>query len=354
VDSDSTPNNGSTGEDDYASRSFTVSGTRTAGTPPVLSCSAGSSVFDWDAVSWTAGSTAGNYSVTNIGTINFGITNAGTWLSNATYGGQAPARQNVVTGGNTGQFSLFQLTDMANQSQEATTIITLPTAVPGAQFTIFDVDYAAGQFADRVTVTGSFNGSPVSPVLTNNTANYVIGNSAYGDQTSADAAPAGNVVATFTTPVDTISIAYGNHSLAPANPGQQAVSLHDITFCRPTATLSVTKISNVVTDNVSASNPKSIPGAIVRYCILVTNAGSGTATNVIAGDPLPGNISYMTGSMLSGSSCAGATTPEDEDTAGADESDSFGMSFAGTTVTGSATSLAPSGSMALVFNAMIN
>ena len=109
-----------------------------------------------------------------------------------------------------------------------------------------------------------------------------------------------------------------------------------------------------MSDGISASNPKSIPGAIVQYCILVTNTGSVTNSNVSVGDPLPSDVTYVPGSMRSGTNCAGATTIEDDDSSGADESDPFGMSFAGTTVTGTAASMAPSASFALVFNAIVD
>src|SRR3546814_5533137 len=90
--------------------------------------------------------------------------------------------QNVVTGALApAQYSIFQLVDFTSQTGTVTSTIALPTAVPGAQFRLFDVDYAAGQFADRVTVTGTYNGAAVTPILTNGSANYVIGNSAYGD-----------------------------------------------------------------------------------------------------------------------------------------------------------------------------
>ena len=357
VDLDSSPNNGSTTEDDYAARSFTVAGARTAGTPPTLTCPAGSSVFDWDttAPTWTAGSTSNSYNLTNVGNLSYTLANPGAWLNNATYGGLSPTRQSVLNGSFTGQNSLWMGVNLANLSQSASSTITLPTAVPAAQFTIFDVDFGAAQYADRVTVTGTFNGSAVTPpILTNNIANYVIGNTAYGDASSADTQPNGNVVVTFQNPVDTIIISYGNHSTAPSDPGQQWISLHDLTFCNPQATLSVTKMSSVLTDGVSASNPKSIPGATVRYCITVTNAGSGTAANINVSDPLPGNVTYVAGSMLSGANCAGAATAEDENNTGADETDPFGISIAGTTITGTATTLPASSSMVIVFNATVN
>jgi uncharacterized repeat protein (TIGR01451 family) len=352
-DSDSQVANGSTTEDDDASAAFTVQGARLAGTPPILTCPVGTTLFDWDAVAWTAGNTSGSYTVTNIGNISFTLSNPGSWLNNATYGGQSPLRQNVMHGGTT-QNALLQLVDLGSQSQVVTTTIALPTAVPGLQFTIFDVDFGTAQFADKVTVTGSYNGTGVTPTLTNGIANYVIGNSAYGDGVSADNQANGNVVVSFSAPVDTITISYGNHSTAPANPGQQAIALHDITFCRPVATLSVSKISSVLSDPISASNPKAIPGATVRYCITMQNNGSGTTTLVSASDTLPANVTYTPGSMTSGASCGSASTAEDDDNSGADETDPYGMSITGTTISGKAASLAPNASFAMAFLATVN
>ena len=179
-DFDSAPGNGAAGEDDYDSASFTVSGTRVAGTPPTLVCPVGTTMHDWDGVSWPAGTTSGSAALTAVGAANFNIAvSGGSFLSNATYGGQSPTRQNVVTGALApAQYSIFQLVDFTSQTGTVTSTITLPTAGPGAQFRLFDVDYSSGQFADRVTVTGAYNGAAVAPILTNGTANYVIGNSA--------------------------------------------------------------------------------------------------------------------------------------------------------------------------------
>ena len=118
--------------------------------------------------------------------------------------------------------------------------------------------------------------------------------------------------------------------------------------------LSVTKISSVLSDGVSASNPKSIPGALVRYCILVTNTGTVTTSNVSVSDPLPGDVTYVPASMTSGTGCGTAATAEDDDAAGADESDPFGMSISGATITGTAATLGVGASYALVFNALVD
>lgn len=347
VDLDSVPNNGSTLEDDDASVSFTTSGTRTAGTPPTLVCPNGTTLLDWNAQSWTSGSSTGTATVANIGIIGFNVTTQGTFT--------VPLELNAtITGGTVGQNSLYQNVEYTTRTQTTTTVVTLPTAVPGTQFTIFDVDYAPNDFADKMTITGTYNGSPVTPTLTNGITNYVFGNVAIGDVTASDTTNQGTVVATFASPVDTITIVYGNHTTAPADPDGQAIAINDFTFCNPQTTLSVTKLSNVVSDGVSGSNPKSIPGAVVRYCVLVSNSGSATSSNVVATDSIPANLTFVPGSMLSGTSCAAATTAEDDNNSGGDETDPFGMEFAGNVVTGRAASLGPAASFAMVFNATVN
>jgi uncharacterized repeat protein (TIGR01451 family) len=110
----------------------------------------------------------------------------------------------------------------------------------------------------------------------------------------------------------------------------------------------------VLTDGVSVLKPKAIPGATVQYCILVTNTGPVTTTSATAVDTLPPNISYVVGSMTSGTSCANATTPEDDNAAGVDENDPFGMNIAATTITGSAATLGVGSSFAMVFSTTVN
>lgn len=355
ADADSTPNNAVSGEDDTAAASFTVSTARSAGTAPTLSCPAGTTLFDWDTHAWTSGNTSGTYAVSPVGSLAISITNPGAFLNNATYGGQSPARSNSFSGGlATAENSLIELVDLVDTSQVVTTTVTLANAVPGAQFRIFDVDYGAGQFADKVTVTGYRNGIAVIPTLTNGTANYVVGNSAFGDVASANNSAAGNVVVTFSSSIDQIVIAYGNHSLAPAAPGQQAIGIHDVTFCSPGAAISATKLSSVISDPVNGTSfPKAIPGAVMEYCVLVSNAGPAGATNLVATDALPATFTYSAGSMTSGSNCASATTAEDDDTSGTDESDPYGASLSATTINITAAALANGSSFAVKFRGTI-
>ncbi|MEH6791739.1 hypothetical protein [Parasphingorhabdus sp.] len=119
--------------------------------------------------------------------------------------------------------------------------------------------------------------------------------------------------------------------------------------------IQVTLVSYVLSDPVNAgSNPKAIPGASVRYCMTVSNAGTGPATAVVATIPLPAAVSYVAASMVSGTSCSAAADVEDDNASGTDESDPRGGSVTGSTITSGIPTLGPSESMALIFRALTN
>jgi uncharacterized repeat protein (TIGR01451 family) len=350
VDFDSTPNNGINAEDDSATVAFSPTA-RTAGTPPTITCPVGSSTFDWGANTWLAGSLNNSYNLAGVGNFNIVMS------STTPYVAGSPAINGNLTGGVAGEVSLFQNLNNNALSDIATTVITMPGGLPGMQFRLFDIDFGSASYADKIVVTGSYQGNTVIPVLTNGTANYVVGNTAIGDVSALDTTAAGNVVVTFNAPVDTVTIIYGNHTTAPANPGNQWIGLGDLTFCNSYTSLSVTKVSSVVSDPVTTAaggtNPKAIPGAVVKYCILISNTGTSTMTNVSTNDNIPVNLTFVPGSMRSGTNCNAATV-EDDNAIGADETDPFGMSITGSTVNASATSIAGSASFALTFNAIVN
>jgi uncharacterized repeat protein (TIGR01451 family) len=63
-------------------------------------------------------------------------------------------------------------------------------------------------------------------------------------------------------------------------------------YSPPRPALSVSKTSAVLSDPFNgSSNPKRIPGAVVRYSVTTTNAGSGTvdASTLVITDPVPAN-----------------------------------------------------------------
>lgn len=120
------------------------------------------------------------------------------------------------------------------------------------------------------------------------------------------------------------------------------------------ASLSTTKVSNIITDNISVSNPKALPGATVRYCISINNTGPGIAATINANDILSPRLTYIPGSMVSGANCATAATPEDDNAVGADETDPLGASVSGSTVTISRPFMLSGTSFSIVLNATVN
>ena len=68
----------------------------------------------------------------------------------------------------------------------------------------------------------------------------------------------------------------------------------DDTFHIQTATLGVTKSSEVITDNLvpPSANPKAIPGATVEYTITIANTGSQAATLQTLSDSLPATTTF--------------------------------------------------------------
>jgi uncharacterized repeat protein (TIGR01451 family) len=123
--------------------------------------------------------------------------------------------------------------------------------------------------------------------------------------------------------------------------------------------LSVAKTSRVVSDGVSGSNPKAIPGAVVEYCISVANAAGGaTADNISISDLVPTNTTYVAGSIFvdatvttpgATQSCSGGTSVTDAVDANAGE---FGTPA--NTVVGRLSSIAATTARALIFRVTLN
>ena len=106
--------------------------------------------------------------------------------------------------------------------------------------------------------------------------------------------------------------------------------------------IGVTKTSSVISDPInSAVNPKAMPDALIEYCFVVSNSGTGPADNVTATDVIPSKLSYVTGTVTSGTTCADSTT-------------SGGATVTGSTLSASVSSLQPSTSFAIKYRATIN
>lgn len=78
---------------------------------------------------------------------------------------------------------------------------------------------------------------------------------------------------------------------------------------RATAVLTIAKASTIISDPVNGtSNPKLIPGAIVEYSIVVTNAGTGAvdSSSIVILDVMPAEMAFAVGTPVTFSN--GATT----------------------------------------------
>ena len=87
------------------------------------------------------------------------------------------------------------------------------------------------------------------------------------------------------------------------------------------AQISVVKSSSIVSDPVNGTtDPKAIPGAVVQYCIAVSNAAdSNTATTVSVVDDLPADVTYLSafGIFVDGTATIDGVTGEATCTGGA-------------------------------------
>jgi len=119
------------------------------------------------------------------------------------------------------------------------------------------------------------------------------------------------------------------------------------TYTVSTATLNVAKTSTVISDPFNgAVNPKRIPGAVVRYSIVVTNSGAANATNVVVRDAIPANTTYAASTIT-----LNAVAQTD---AGGDDSADMGATNAGE-VTATIGALASGGGSATVtFDVTVN
>lgn len=133
---------------------------------------------------------------------------------------------------------------------------------------------------------------------------------------------------------------------------RDGVEAADDDYTVTAAELSVAKVSRVISDPVSSANPKAIPGAVVEYCISVTNAAGGaTATGVTLSD----NLSTITGVTFVPSSAFVDGTTFDAATSTCTAGTTAGTYTAGTdTVSGTLSDIAGGETRTLVFQVTID
>ncbi|GGX62487.1 hypothetical protein GCM10011309_10570 [Litorimonas cladophorae] len=304
VDPDSTPGNNSTTEDD--DDTLTVSPT-----PPLfisqLTCpTADQFALNWtdrtDPVrGWTTGELTEDYTVEGR-EMNFVIDGATTRFIPRTYGGATfatPASEDQFANGSA-DFGVLQYVQMDNTGETVDvefTVGTLGEGVDQLEFEIRDVDNGTDgsgfEWADRITVSGSFNGTDVTPIITTGSANTSTGNTILGTAGSATGSSDGNVLISFTSPVDTVGYTYGN-SGTTATLAVQIISLQRITMC-PAKVADLSAVKTVEVYDPGALGLYMTPGNEVLYKITVTNSAAATADaeDVDISDTLPENLKFV-------------------------------------------------------------
>lgn len=115
--------------------------------------------------------------------------------------------------------------------------------------------------------------------------------------TAAEATAAGSLGATVTQTagantagVDTVFA----DTNAGGNTARDGIHFDEDDYTVFAANLTATKTSRVISDPLNGTtNPKLIPGAVVEYCVSVSNAaGSASASNVAISDTLPTQTTY--------------------------------------------------------------
>lgn len=317
-----------------------------------------------------AGTTAGD-TITNIVTVDFQVGGVNQTAVTATDTFTVDRKVNVtvaevgsattsVSPGATQQATTFTVTNLSNDTIDLDLSVAQPT---GDDFDVTNVVYYlddgdgvfdAGdtlityldEIAEDQTVTVHVVGDVPLGQATGDVAQVILTADAHAGGTASSLGA--ELVATTganTTGVDTV-LADGAGDTDAPNDG--AFSDTD-SYTVSAAALSAVKSSRIISDPVNnTNNPKAIPGAVIEYCIAVSNAsGSATATGVTVSDTLPADVTY--------DSVFGIFVNGTVDGGGACQADGVaGGSFSAGTVSGSLADITAATTRTLYFRATIN
>jgi hypothetical protein len=139
----------------------------------------------------------------------------------------------------------------------------------------------------------------------------------------------------------------------PGNIASDGQSFDDDDYTVSAPVLTVAKQSRVISDPVNGTtNPKFIPGALVEYCIVVSNAAtaSSAANSVAISDPLPAQTTFETAFGI----FVGGTFTGTPGTGTCVQDGTAGGTFASGTVSGTLGSIAAGTVRTLYFRVRIN
>lgn len=135
---------------------------------------------------------------------------------------------------------------------------------------------------------------------------------------------------------------------AAGNTARDGIHFAEDDYTILAASITATKTSTVISDPFNGTtNPKLIPGAVVEYCIVVSNsAGGATATNLAISDTLPATTTYdpSFGVKVNGTVTSGTCNPDG----------AIAGSFASGVVSGTIPTLAASATRTVLFRVTVN
>jgi uncharacterized repeat protein (TIGR01451 family) len=324
-----------------------TTGARAAGT------TAGTNITNSATVNYTVGGAAQTPVTSNTATfvvdrkVNLSVTEVGGTATTISYGGTA-----LVT--------TFQVTNLTNATQDFRLAPTQQSTLSQTAFSSIDtmdmsnihayVDannngtYEAGTdtaiFIDELAADQSKTVFIVADAPASGLANGIAGVvlTAYTATAGTGGALGADLTATLgLDSASTVDVVFADAAGATDLSRDGASSALDAYMIAST-TITFAKTATIISDPVNFSTaPKAIPGAVVEYCLRVSNTGLSTASAVSITDAIPANTTYVASSLYVGGSvlaglCLADGTAEDDNATGTDESDPNGGSSDGTTV----------------------
>ncbi len=214
--------------------------------------------FNVPAVTWNAGDLTDSVTV--------GTGTGQTTLATAVAGGNHNAGTPVIgtRGGNANSLNIE--VDRTTAAQTNTITFTFGRAITKLRFVTADLDYAANNYRDRISVTGvDALGAASTPTATaTNAANVTIAGNVATATTAAncgDASAACNATFNFATPVKVVTLVYDNFNVV-GNPTTQFIGISNLDFCVPTigrVAVSKTTTADVGTFNFTRTNLAAVP-----------------------------------------------------------------------------------------------
>jgi hypothetical protein len=179
---------------------------------------------EWDDMNYNDGDVSNTYNLPDGTNMTVAVSSNGASIV-------AGETNNFLTGGEgSSTVGLFLNGNQNLQVNSIDVSFSWDQAIKDLSFTIFDVDQLGGQYVDSVTVIGFYNGFVVFPNMTGSANNTVTQNRGVGDVSTDDNLATANVDIAFTEPIDSMIIFYGNGATAPAAPGNQWITIWDLTY----------------------------------------------------------------------------------------------------------------------------